>query len=134
MGQQFQSKDFESWVPAQQALARYRAVAQTYAASDLIKRLAAGLLAARAENFIVTFAQPKKYGPEMLLPAYVWKAIADRAPSEDLSLWITGSAEADIFPDGTEANPVPHKLFGVRFHPAQVEKLTSPIPSGERPE
>jgi hypothetical protein len=120
----FDPAEFRAWIPAQQALTRYRPLANGHAASDLVKRLAEGLIAARAESFIVKFGQPKRYGPETLVPPYLWRAIADQSELEELSLWSTGAAEADIFPDGTRSDPVPHKLFGVRFDPAEIARLT----------
>lgn len=131
MRQHFDPAKFKAWIPAQQALRRYRPVANGHAASDLVKRLAEGLIAARAENFIVKFGQPKRYGPETVVPSYLWRAIADRPELDALSLWSTGAAEADIFPDGTGANPVPHKLFGVRFDPAAIARLTVTAPTAE---
>jgi hypothetical protein len=128
MGQEFSAADFDKWVPAQQALTQYLPLASDHAAADLVNRLAEGLMVARAENFIVVFGQPKLYGPERPVPAYLWKAIADRTELDDLSLWSTGAAEANIFPDGTLANPVPHKLFGVRFDPAEIARLTATLP------
>lgn len=121
---QFDPADFAKWVPAQQALMRYRATANSHAAADLMTRLSEGLIAARAENFIVMFGHPKRYGPERLVPPYLWKAISGQTQPDSLSLWSTGTAEADIFPDGTRSDPVPHKLFGVRFDPAHVALLT----------
>ena len=141
MRQPFDPADFEAWVPAQQALTRYRPVANGHAATDLVKRLSEGLIVARAENFIVKFGQPKRYGPETQVPPYLWLAIAGQSQVDELSLWSTGAAEADIFPDGTEHNPVPHKLFGVRFDPAEIARLTGtgqaelplPLPARRRP-
>src|SRR3954467_15111008 len=89
----FDPADFVAWIPAQQVLARYRSVAAGHAASDLLKRLAQGLLAARAKTFIVICGQPKRFGPERLVPAYLWQAIASRDQLDSLSLWSTGTAE-----------------------------------------
>jgi hypothetical protein len=134
MRHSFDPADFPAWIPAQQALARYRSVAGGHAAPDLLKRLAEGVIAARAENFIAVFGQPKRYGPERLVPAYLWKAISDQAELDSLSLWSTGTIEVDIFPDGTDTAPVPHKLFGVRFDPAEIARLIpAPSPGQEPP-